>query len=125
MKLSHLSSRRQLQGLKKKVLASLTTVLEQYHVVISKRALDDTTNRAEVDVVDRELVINPENETLDDFVYTVVHEVLHILSPETPEQTIERLEIQLKDLLTPSDMTVIFRTAAMYVEWEELLHDAK
>lgn len=76
-------------------------------------------------MVDRELVINPENETLDDFVYTVVHEVLHILSPETPEQTIERLEIQLKDLLTPSDMTVIFRTAAMYVEWEELLHDAK
>jgi hypothetical protein len=57
MKLSHLSSRRQIQGLKKKVLSSLN-VLDDFHVTVSKKALDDPRSYAKVDHVNKELVQN-------------------------------------------------------------------
>lgn len=88
-------------------------------MIVSTKALDDPLSYAEVDHVSKELVLNPKNETLDEFVCTIVHEILHIMSPETPEPTVTRLENGLEELLTPSDRTTIFRAAAACVEWEE------
>lgn len=94
-------------------------VLEGFTVIVSKRALDDTHNFAEVDLVEKELVLHPGQGNLTEFVYTIMHEILHILYPKATEATVKRIEKSFKGLVTPSEMSQVFREAAQHVVWEE------
>jgi hypothetical protein len=95
---------------------------EDWQFLVSERALDDNTNYAELDEVNKIIVFHPQKSGgLWEFAFTVVHEVLHVVDPEAQERTIHRVELALRPLWRPQELTEIMQQAGSRLEWEEIV----
>ncbi len=90
-----------------------------WKVVISRKALTEGVNHyAEVDFNRRCITINPHRSVVDS-VRSIVHEILHILHPNSREKTVLRWENEIFTDLSPLETTMIIQQVYGRAIWDE------
>jgi len=99
----------------------LNTESDEWEVLISRKSLElGDAHYAEVDLEDKTIMINP-YKTVNDFVASLVHEILHILNPRSYEKTILRWEAEIIHDMSPSEKTALLTLVFSkgMVQWDE------
>jgi len=116
--LREIRSRTEAKVLKDRVIRSLGR-LDKFELLVSKSMLHHHCRYAEVDFEEQVIIFNPTKNTLEEFPFSVLHELIHVMYHDAQERTVERIEALFRPLVTRRDIEIIMAYTVPRLNWED------
>jgi len=101
-----------------KALLMETAIGLDSKVFISSKKMQTAHAMAETDLSTEEIIIHPDKNTIAESVHSFIHECLHLVSPNEPENTVLATAQAVYEDMTLKERQRIFRLMARKAVWE-------